>query len=321
MAERTKIFIDGASGTVGLQIRDRLQHMKAFDILKAPSGMHRDIATRKTLLNEADIAVLCMPDRAAVEAVTLIENTATRVLDASSAHRVAEGWVYGLPELSSQQQERIATARFVANPGCFATGAIVLLKPLIEVGIVPRDYPVSLTGVTGYTAGGHHMIERYESGATETCRHAVLTNLDHRHIPEIQRYAGLAHPPACMFSVSDYPQGMVVQIPLALWALPSQPTPQAIHNALFDRYGDKEMVKVRPLDALEKCTAMDFDAAAMAGCDDLEIFVAQEKTNQRAVLIARFDNLGKGASGAAVQNLELMSGIKRKNRVPNPSLS
>lgn len=316
MAEKTKIFIDGAAGTVGLQIRDRLQRMETFEILKAPPGMHRDLGTRKKLLNKADIAVLCMPDRAATEAITLIETPATRVLDASSAHRVAEGWVYGLPELSPQQEKRIASARFVANPGCFATGAIVLLNPLIEAGIVPPDAPVSLTGVTGYTAGGRHMIERYESGAIETCRHAILTNLDHRHIPEIQKYAGLAHPPACMFSISDYPQGMVVQIPLALWSLPSQPTPQEIHNVLFERYGDKETIKVRPLDALNTCKAMDFDAAAMAGRDDLEIFVAHEKTNQRAILIARFDNLGKGASGAAVQNLELMAGIKRNDRFP-----
>ncbi|MCE9507520.1 MAG: N-acetyl-gamma-glutamyl-phosphate reductase [Alphaproteobacteria bacterium] len=306
----TKVFIDGESGTVGLLIRERLRQHPAFSLLTAPPGQNRDPAARRRFLNEADIAVLCLPEEATKEAVAMVENPSTRILDASPAHRTAAGWVYGLPELAPGQEEAITSAQRVANPGCFATAAILLLRPLIDAGLIPADYPVSISGVTGYTAGGRRMISRYESG--DAPAHAVITNPDHRHLPEIHFHARLSRTPMGMFAVSSFPRGMVVQIPLALWMLPRPTTAQMLHQALADRYHGKGQVHVQGFGSLDQGKGADFDAAAMSGRDDLEIHVSREKTNERAVLIARLDNLGKGACGAAVQNLELMAGTRRR---------
>ena len=297
-----RVFIDGEAGTTGLQIRSRLAGRSDIELLSIDPARRKDPAARKELLNRADVAILCLHDELAREAVTLIENPSTRVLDASSAHRVAPGWVYGFPELTAGQPQAIASAGRVSNPGCYATGAIALLRPLTEAGLLPPDFPVSVQGFSGYSGGGRALVDAHELGQAHPMDGPFKSyglTLAHKHVPEMQRHGGLSFPPIFAPNVGAWRQGMIVQIPLHLRLL--QTDAGAIHAALKRHYSNQPYVRVQPL---EDAPAI-LDPQALNDTNLLEVFVYANDQHQ-ALLLARLDNLGKGASGAAVQNLELM---------------
>jgi N-acetyl-gamma-glutamyl-phosphate reductase len=302
-----KIFIDGEAGTTGLQIRDRLSKRRDFELLSIPSDRRKDKDERKRLLNAADVAILCLPDDAAKESVSLIENGATRVIDASTAHRVAEGWTYGFAEMESGQSQRIAQARRVTNPGCWPQGAIATLRPLVDAGLIPAEYAVTVHGISGYSGGGRSMIEDYERKGEDASPFMPYgLTLQHKHVPELQANARLGNRPLFTPAVGNFRQGMIVTVPLQLSALAKVPTGAELHAAIADHYAaiSNSFVEVAPLaEASEINPELYNDTNRMR----LHVF-ANDKTAQ-AVLIAVYDNLGKGASGAAVQNLNLMLGV------------
>jgi N-acetyl-gamma-glutamyl-phosphate reductase len=299
-----RIFIDGEAGTTGLGISGRLRGLTDITLCRLPDAQRKDAAARQAMMAEADLLILCLPDAAAREAVALAEalgTAAPRILDASTAHRVAEGWVYGFAELDAAQPARIAAARRVANPGCYPTGAIALLRPLIAAGLLPADYPLSINAVSGYSGGGRAMIEAHEVSGGPAFELYGL-ELEHKHVAETQVYAGLARRPIFVPSIGHFRQGMLVCIPLHLDLLPSQPALADLHAALADHYQGSPLVRVCPPSAR-------LEADALAGSDLLELSVQGSEARHQAVLVARLDNLGKGASGAAVQNARLMLGL------------
>ena len=310
------VFIDGEAGTTGLQIRERLLDRRDLTLLQIQPERRKDAAARAEALNAADVAILCLPDEAAREAVALIRNGRTRVIDASTAHRTAPGWIYGFPEMAAGQRSAVAGADRVSNPGCYPTGFIALVRPLVAAGLIPPDFPLTVNAVSGYSGGGKGLIAEFEGGAADAFRPYGYT-LSHKHLPEMQRYAGLDRPPVFAPSVGRFAQGMLVEVPLALWALRTRPSGQMLREALAAAYADARFVEVA--DAAEDGALQEARAGAggvvpaldpegLNGTNRLRLHVFANESAGQARLAAILDNLGKGASGAAVQCLNLMLG-------------
>jgi N-acetyl-gamma-glutamyl-phosphate reductase len=299
------VYIDGEAGTTGLEIRRRLDNLAGIEVASISPDRRKDDAARHAMMREADLVVLCLPDAAAIEAavwLATLGDAGPKVIDASTAHRVADGWVYGFPELMPDQAGAIRAARRVANPGCYPTGAIALIRPLVDAGLIPADYPITVNAVSGYSGGGRSMIAGYEGGQAPAFELYGL-GLQHKHLPELQAYSRLAVRPIFVPSVGSFRQGMLVSVPLHLDALPGKPGARDLEAALAERYAGARLVKVMPADT---AGGGRLDALALNGTDRMELRVFANARHRQAVLVARLDNLGKGASGAAVQNIELM---------------
>ncbi len=306
---KPKIFIDGEHGTTGLQIRTRLADRDDLEILSIPEAERRNERLREDMLKEADIAILCLPDDAAKHAVAMLEGSNTsRLIDTSTAHRIDPDWTYGFAELDKEQSEKIATAQRIANPGCYPTGAIGLIRPLVKAGILPTDYPISINAVSGYTGGGKQMIAQIEDpDAPEpiTAPHFLYgLTLTHKHVPEMMQYGMLGRSPIFAPSVGRFAQGMIVQVPLHTADLYGRPSLGDLHSAIAQHYAGQETVEVVPL---ETSTALGrVDPTELNGTNRMKLFVFGTEGKGQVNLVAVLDNLGKGASGAAVQNMDLM---------------
>lgn len=304
------VYVDGQEGTTGLRIHEVLAQRDDIELLRIDPERRKDAAERARLLNEAEVAFLCLPDAAAREAVALLNNPRTCLIDASTAHRTAAGWAFGLPELVPGQRERLRRSKRIANPGCHATAFIVLLRPLVDAGLVPPTLPLSATSITGYSGGGRKMIEQYESDPRDPKLQAprpYALALQHKHVPEMMVHGALALPPLFQPVVGDFYQGLAVSVPLTLNQLAPGTTPERLHRALAAHYEGERFVRVLPL--RDPATLADgyFDVQACNGTNRVDLFVFANET--QALLMARLDNLGKGASGAAVQTMNLHLGV------------
>lgn len=304
-----RVFIDGEAGTTGLQIRERLATRQDIELLSIRDDLRKDAGARAELLNAADVAILCLPDAAAIEAVALIENDTTRVIDASTAHRVADGWAYGFAEMTKDNSAAIAASKRVANPGCWPQGVIAVMRPLIAAGLVPADFPITVNGISGYSGGGKAMIADYEAAGDDANEFAPYgLGFSHKHLPEMQRYATLEQVPLFVPAVGNFAQGMLTSVPLQLSQLDRVPTGAELHAAIADHFASVpgSYVEVAPLEKIERSAGL--NPQAHNGTNNMRLHVFANDENAQAVLMATYDNLGKGASGAAVQNLNLMIG-------------
>ncbi|MDE0780746.1 MAG: N-acetyl-gamma-glutamyl-phosphate reductase [Alphaproteobacteria bacterium] len=306
----TKVFIDGEAGTTGLQIQERLAPRVDIFLIRLGQEARKDASARRDALNAADVAILCLPDDAARESVAMIE-TDTAVIDASTAHRAVDGWTYGFHEYGPGHRDVMRASKRISNPGCYAVTSVAMLHPLVFRGLLPGDAPITINAVSGYSGGGKSLIAAFEDANADNKTDSVIYSygltLEHKHLPEIVRWAGLAHPPVFVPSVGHYRQGMLVQVPLALWGLPRAPKAADLHAALAEHYEGERFVKVAPFETTE--TLSQLDPESLNGTNELHLYVLHNEANGQAVLAGLIDNLGKGASGQAVQTLNLLMDV------------
>ncbi len=303
------VFVDGQEGTTGLRIHEYLAARRDVEVLRIDADKRKDAAERARLLNAADVAFLCLPDAAAREAAALVTNPRTCLIDASTAHRTAPGWAFGLPELARGQRDALRAAKRIANPGCHATAFILLLRPLVDAGLIPATHPVSATSITGYSGGGKKMIEQYQAQPIApllTSPRPYALNLVHKHLPEMAAHTGLAVPPVFMPVVSNFYKGLSVSVPLHLGPLGT--TGAALHAALAAHYAGERFIRVMPLGDPDTMEAGGLDVQACNDTNRVDLFVFASE--RHALLVARLDNLGKGASGAAVQSMNVHIGVE-----------
>ncbi|MEO0837805.1 MAG: N-acetyl-gamma-glutamyl-phosphate reductase [Cyanobacteria bacterium J06643_5] len=311
---KPKVFIDGAEGTTGLQIHSRLNERNDIEIVTIPPEKRKDAQARSHFINSSNVAILCLPDEAAREAVSFVTNPEVKILDASSAHRVASGWVYGFPELEEKRREEIRNAKRVSNPGCYPTGFLACMRPLVAAGIIPKDFSATINAISGYSGGGRKLMEEHQTISKEQSNNYAYgvygLTFGHKHVKEMHQHSGLQSPPLFVPAVGNFEKGMLVQIPLPLHSLQNPPSGKLIHKTLEEYYQNEKYVSLGSINddsSLRKGKFLDTQAANNTNFVQLFVF-ANDKTKE-ALLVARLDNLGKGASGAAVQNLNIMLGL------------